>query len=169
MIQAQNQFQASSATHEPQPSCKSWTESCPSIHRGLRALGLALLLLALALPGRAQVRMAPGAPVFGETPDDYRVRSLANLPSNDPVERARQLRAYNNERQKSLVSDTNKLLKLARELDDEVSRTNPDSLTPVQLRKVAEIEKLARSVKEKMRTSAPGIPTFPGSLSPQLR
>jgi hypothetical protein len=128
------------------------------------------LLLALALPGRAQMRPLPPPPVnFGETPGDLRARSLADLPTNDPIEKARQLRAYNSERQKSLVSDTNKLLKLARELDEEVNSTKPDSLTAAQLRKVAEIEKLARSVKEKMSASMRGFPDFPQSLSPQLR
>src|SRR5208283_3173727 len=48
--------------------------------------------------------------------------------------------------QKEMISDTNKQLKLASELNAEISNSNPDSLTPAQLRKVKEIEKLARSV-----------------------
>jgi hypothetical protein len=49
-----------------------------------------------------------------------------------------------------MVADANKLLKLARELNDEISAANRGTLTPDQLRKIAEIEKLARSVKERM-------------------
>jgi len=77
------------------------------------------------------------------------------------------LRALNAERHKSIVSDTNKLLKLARELEDEVSRTNPGSLTPDQLRKVAEIEKLARGVKDKMSTPVRGMTRAVSTFAPQ--
>ena len=57
-----------------------------------------------------------------------------------------------------MVSDTNKLLKLARELNDEVAAKNAAALTPDQLHKIAEIEKLAHSVKEKMADGV-GQPT----------
>jgi len=68
----------------------------------------------------------------------------------DPTEMERRLSALNNERQKQLVSDTNKLLKLARELNDAVAMNAYNTLNPDQLHKVAQIEKLARSVKEAM-------------------
>ena len=42
-----------------------------------------------------------------------------------------------------MVDDTDKLLKLVTELNSEISRTNTSTLTPEQLRRVAEIEKLA--------------------------
>ncbi len=58
--------------------------------------------------------------------------------------------ALNVERQKQMVSDANKLLKLARELNDEVATANTGTFTPDQLHKIAEIEKLARSVRERM-------------------
>ncbi len=62
----------------------------------------------------------------------------------------RRMRALNMERQKEMVSDTNKLLRLARELNAEVAVQKPDTLTSEQLHKVAEIEKLAHSIKERM-------------------
>lgn len=62
--------------------------------------------------------------------------------------------ALNIERQKRMVADTNKLLKMARELNDEVAASNAGTLTPEQLHKIAEIEKLARSVKERMTTGS---------------
>ena len=72
----------------------------------------------------------------------------------------KQMRALNAERQKELVSDTDKLLKLARELHAEIAAGGSDSLTPAQLQKIASIEKLARDVKQKMKLSvqAPGPP-----------
>jgi hypothetical protein len=134
------------------------------------ALCLALLLV-LALPARAQGgRPDPSyAPPYQQTGVADQERALENFPANDQGERARQLRAFNAARQKALVSDANKLLKLARELDDEVSHTNPSSLTQAQLHKVAEIEKLARSVREKMSTFLPVTPVLPGSYLPQFR
>jgi hypothetical protein len=68
----------------------------------------------------------------------------------DPTMMERRQTALNIERQKELVSDTNKLLKLARELNDEVAANNTAALTQDQLHKIALIEKLARGVKQKM-------------------
>jgi len=60
------------------------------------------------------------------------------------------MRALNAERQKELVADTDRLLKLTAELETEVKKNKSTSLTPDQLRQLARIEKLARSVKDKM-------------------
>jgi len=68
----------------------------------------------------------------------------------DPTMMERRLTALNRERQKELISDTNKLLKLTMELNDEIAANNTGSLTWDQLHKMAQIEKLARNVKEKM-------------------
>ena len=74
--------------------------------------------------------------------------------SNDPVDlarRARQARQLNDLRQKSLVSDVAKLLRLAQELNEAVS-ANPDAMSaPERIRNLTEIEKLAKRVKDKMR------------------
>jgi hypothetical protein len=86
--------------------------------------------------------------------------SLDGVGPGDPLEEEKRLVALNAQRQKSLVSDTNKLVRLANELGSEISRDNPSELTPAQLHKVAEIEKLARSVKDKMSTSVRGTPSF---------
>jgi hypothetical protein len=82
----------------------------------------------------------------------------------DPTMTERRIRALNNERQKQLVSDTDKLLKLARELNEEVAKTNADSLTPDELHKIADIEKLARSVRQRM-TEGVGQPQI---IPPQV-
>jgi hypothetical protein len=77
------------------------------------------------------------------------------------------LRWLNKERQKAIVSDTNKLLKLAGELSAEVQKSKDASLTPEQVRKWAEVEKLAHSVKDKMSYSVRGTPAYEGP-SPML-
>jgi ribosomal protein L11 len=62
----------------------------------------------------------------------------------------------NADRQKTMVSDADKLLKLAAQLNAEISAANQGELTPAQLKKISEIEKLARKVREKMSTSVRG-------------
>jgi hypothetical protein len=106
-----------------------------------------------SLPGIQRPPLSPqlGQPA-GETGDD--------VPPGGSVDDEKQLRARNADRQKSLVSDTNKLLRLVKELNAEIARTNPDSLNADQLRRMAEIEKLARNVKDKMSTSVRGMPGF---------
>ena len=57
----------------------------------------------------------------------------------------------NLERQAALKSDTDKLFKLATELKDSVDKSNENLLSLEVLKKAEEIEKLAHSVKEKMK------------------
>jgi len=68
----------------------------------------------------------------------------------DPVFQERRMRALNTERQKEMVSDTDKLLKLTTELNAEIAHANSGELTPDEFHKLEKIEKLAKSVKEKM-------------------
>ena len=58
----------------------------------------------------------------------------------------------NEERQKELVRDTDKLLALATELKSEVDKTNKDVLSVEVVKKAEEMEKLARTVKDRMRS-----------------
>ena len=118
--------------------------------KGARSLGLGLgfgVIFALASihagfsqgPPRDIINRPPPMPT---DPD--------SVHQMDPTEMERRLNALNNERQKQLVSDTNKLLKLARELNDAVAMNAYNTLNPDQVHKLAQIEKLARSVKEAM-------------------
>jgi hypothetical protein len=59
----------------------------------------------------------------------------------------------NQERQARLKQDTDKLLRLATELKEYVDKTDENILSLDVIKKAAEIEKLAHSVKEKMRGS----------------
>src|ERR1700680_231128 len=59
----------------------------------------------------------------------------------------------NQARQADLKRDTDKLLKLATELKDYVDKTNENTLSLDVVKKAEEIEKLARSVKDKMKGS----------------
>jgi hypothetical protein len=76
------------------------------------------------------------------TPDD----GTANARTAEAMEKMR-----SQERQKKLVSDTDKLLSLATELKADMDKTNKDTLSLDVVRKADEIEKLAHSVKERMK------------------
>jgi hypothetical protein len=74
----------------------------------------------------------------------------------DPVAQLKRAKMLNAERQKEMVSDSAKLLRLAQELNAEVAQGDASNLSGGQMRKLAEIEKLARSVREKMTFSLGG-------------
>lgn len=57
----------------------------------------------------------------------------------------------NQKRQADLKADTEKLLKLAVQLKADVDKSNADVLSLEVVRKAEEIEKLAHSVKDKMK------------------
>ena len=57
----------------------------------------------------------------------------------------------NSDRQKRLVADTEKLLALATDLKQKVGKTDKNLLSVDVIKKADEIEKLAHSVKERMK------------------
>ena len=57
----------------------------------------------------------------------------------------------NEDRQKRLVEDTHKLLTLANQLNEEVDKSSKDTMSITVIKKAEEIEKLAKSVKERMK------------------
>lgn len=63
----------------------------------------------------------------------------------------KQKREQNEERQKKIKADTDRLLQLATELKQYVDKSNENTLSLEVVRKADEIEKLAHNVKEKMR------------------
>lgn len=75
-----------------------------------------------------------------------------NGPLNPQLEQE-QSKLRNTDRQKQLVSDTQKLVALANELKVDVDKSNKDMLSIDVIKKAEEIEKLAHSVKEKMKGS----------------
>lgn len=86
---------------------------------------------------------------------------LPQLPDNQPQQnsedeaRAKMERDMakkaNQERHAALKKDTDKLLKLATELKEYVDKTNENMLSMDVVKKADEIEKLAHSVRDKMK------------------
>ena len=85
-------------------------------------------------------------------------RGVQGPPTDDPEQTRRSMeeqvnRSRNAERQKRLEMDTEKLLSLANELKEQVGKTNKDILSVDVIKKADEIEKLAKSVKDRMKSS----------------
>jgi hypothetical protein len=108
------------------------------------------LLLAISASAQSRSSMPPSVPPPPPTttepprattdPDDAQQRL-----SRDMAKKANLLR------QAALKADTDKLLKLAVELKDSVDKSNENVLSLDVLKKAEEIEKLAHSVKDKMK------------------
>ena len=111
-----------------------------------RGLELGLLLAASVGAGWAQTPGQGPQPVPGMGPNGHQQAD----PVGDHM-REQQARSRNEERQKRLEDDTAKLYALAGELKQEVAKSNKDTLSLDVVRKAEEIEKLAKSVKEKMK------------------
>jgi hypothetical protein len=134
------------------------------------AYGALCMALLWAASAGAQIRgTSPSLPTL-PSGVPVNARQDYDIPKTDAAEEARRLRALNVERQKRVVSDSNKLLKLTNELNAEIARTNPDSLTEAQLRKLAKIEKLARDLKTNM-SAAVALPStgIQSQMDPGLR
>lgn len=147
----------------PPPHFSSFQGHCRA---ACRNLCLSLLLVA---PCGAQIHpvspslptLPSGAPVGSR--DDY------DIPKSDPAEEERRLRAINAERQKRVASDASKILRLTNELSAEIARANSESLTRAQLRKLAEIEKLAHDLKTNMSAATLPATGIQSPMDPRQR
>lgn len=102
-------------------------------------------------PFKAQGTGMQGINGQNQSPISPNVNGTAD-PLNSRLEQD-QAKMRNLDRQKKLVDDTTKLVSLANELKSDVEKSNKDTLSLDVIRKADEIEKLARSVKEKMKGS----------------
>lgn len=114
----------------------------------LRFIWVLLLTGAFAaIPAHAQEVPMPeppqqqhGTPDFGPPLDKTQKDMLRKMAQERNVDR-----------QKDIVADTDKLLALAKKLQDEVKKSNKDQLSLSVVDTADQIEKLAKTVKERMR------------------
>ncbi|KAA6457973.1 hypothetical protein DYQ86_21665 [Acidobacteria bacterium AB60] len=131
-----------------------------------RAAGSLRCLAAIVLLGLPVIAQSPGAP--NPLGGMGRPQSGSHFPSDSPMDgpqdqqmKARRIKALNQLRHKAMVDDAARLLSLAKELNDE-----GDNLPPAErLHKTAEIERLAKSVKEKMSYTVGDNPAAPPIFS----
>lgn len=113
-----------------QPKRKVWTLLLPL-----------LSVLTIFSPAQSHTAVRPDDTLQSPTgPDEARDRLARDM-----------AKKANLERQAALKNDTDKLLKVATELKEYVDRSNENTLSLDVIKKAEEIEKLAKSVKEKMR------------------
>jgi hypothetical protein len=83
----------------------------------------------------------------------------------DPVEAARIQQVQKFQIRQSIAEDSTRLVQLAQQLSDQISHDQPDTLTQAELKKYAEIGKLAHKLKTEMKnygTAGPQIQPLPG-------
>jgi len=127
----------------------------------MRVLRLALIGAVLVTGGTARVsggQMFPQQPIPGQgrqNPGAPKQQPMPGLdPDSTPMDAHRaeqQARLRNDDRQKRLVADTEKLLVLATDLKAQVDKSTKDTMSVDVIKKADEIEKLAHSVKERMK------------------
>jgi nitric oxide reductase activation protein len=110
---------------------------------------VAALTVAMALPVWAQRQSAPPPAPPGDR------NGLGTAPADEDDASARlahdMAKKANLERHAAIKNDTERLLKLAVELKASVDKSNENLLSMDVVKKAEEIEKLAHSVKDKMK------------------
>lgn len=105
---------------------------------------LFLIGLQIAAPGLCVSQTPSGLPPFPN--------ATGQVKDPDQEKREHDLaKKANQERQAQLKRDTDKLLSLATELKEYVDKSNQNTLSVDVIRKSEEIERLARSIKDKMK------------------
>jgi hypothetical protein len=144
-------------SHRSQPETTAFKSHRTLI---LRVSGLALLI-AIALfagaswAGQQAPSLNPDKPTL--SPEANRLPDANDqMKLRDQQGKQQSFEAANTARKKQISDDSAKLLTLAMALKAEVDKTNKDMLSLNVIRKADEIEKLARSVKDKMKLSMNG-------------
>ena len=108
----------------------------------LRLCVLTFLLLFFRCPASAQQSVPHSQQDVNHPFDDYEARARI---AHDMEKKAAKQRVA------ALKTDTDKLLKLSLELKEYVDKSNENVLSLEVIRKADEIEKLAKSVRDKMK------------------
>ncbi len=122
-------------------------EACSlfTVRAALLSAVLAVLIFGLAPRGFAQIQ------------DDTSGSIIPGTHQRDDPWTAQHKRdmekKLNEQREQNLKKDTEKLLELATELKQYVDKTNENTMSMDVIKKAEQIEKLAKSVKEKMKGS----------------
>jgi hypothetical protein len=126
------------------------------VRRILPPGAVALFMLLALFPASYMLRSQqpnPNQPIG--SPEASRLAPGSD-PMHDQQNKKANVEGANLERKRQIADDSAKLLKLATDLKAEVDKTSKDTLSLGVIRKAEEIEKLAHSVKEKMKLTMGG-------------
>jgi hypothetical protein len=136
-------------------------EAPPAAELGddMRVLRVAMIGVVLVTAGTMRLNGGQMPPPMQQGPVGSRQvpgmpqKQGADEPANplDSHRAEQQEKMRNTDRQKRLVADTEKLLALATDLKEQVDKSTKDTLSVEVIKKADEIEKLAHSVKERMK------------------
>ncbi len=110
-----------------------------------KTIGFIFLLLVLCAPQQISSQQPPAPPRLDIPQPDETGPAIPSRIQKDMEKKA------NEQRQAELKRDTERLLKLSTELKDYVDKSNENILSVDVIKKADEIEKLAHSVKTRMR------------------
>jgi hypothetical protein len=107
---------------------------------------------AVLVAGAQSSQTVGGVPPIDPTQGNSHFPGRAGIADSqlDATGQMRRMRLLNAARQRAMVSDADKLLALARELNGQMAAGGKSVSPADRMRMIAEIEKLAHSVKEKM-------------------
>lgn len=125
-----------------------------SVRRYALAAAIAVFFL---LTAYSEAQTLPPVPPQGTSrrlppPRDPEMDERIGAPSQ-AIFYEKRIQMLNAEQHRSMVADTDRLVKLIADLNAQINNSKASSLTPEQLRTIAEIEKLAHNVRDKMRMS----------------
>jgi hypothetical protein len=104
------------------------------------------------LPGPG--RTSSGFPALPENANPHPDRNRILEDSMRSQDNQKRLKELNLQRQKQMTDDTAKLVALAGELKLETEKSTKETISMTEVRKAELIEKLARSVRDKMKATA---------------
>ena len=123
-----------------------------SAHACAVAIGLGVVLLLCPLCSAQSPGPAGNNPTLGKRmPPPRQIDPTQMEGTAVPAYNEKRLQMMNAAQHQSMVADTERLVKLVADLNAQINSSNQNSLTPEQLHMVAEIEKLAHNVRDKMR------------------
>ena len=120
----------------------------------------AVLATFVATYAQAPSSQNPGTPTYNKpilSPEANRLPDKnEQMTMHEQQGKKANFEAANLERKRQIADDSTRLLKLASDLKSEVDKTSKDTLSLGVIRKADEIEKLAHTVKEKMKLTMNG-------------
>jgi len=131
--------------------CKTCT--MPGLLRRLAPMAGVLFMLTVGIPAQAQSSNPTAVPQQDSTTTAAPPARKPAAPESKPGDSAAQKPMSPQEaRQAQIVADTDKLYQLAQELQVEVAKSGKNTLSLAVVKKAAEVEKLAKSLKERMKS-----------------
>ncbi len=119
------------------------------------AIGLVILVIIIAVV-QSPTQSTPTQVKSNPSQEENRLPDKpGKFQSHDEPAKPERSETTNATREKQIEIDTARLLELATQLKAEVDKTNKDTLSINVIRKAESIEKLAKVVKEKMKTIGP--------------